>query len=76
MSTVRLGMRLGVAAGALALVGPLLTGCGALTSANGSSKPSVVTSFYPLAYVARRIVGDHMQVSDLRTPDKSRTTSR
>jgi zinc transport system substrate-binding protein len=60
--------RLGVAAGLLALAAPLLTGCGALTSANGSSKPSVVTSFYPLAFVAHRIVGDHMRVSDLTHP--------
>jgi zinc transport system substrate-binding protein len=65
---VMLAVRLGVVAGVLALVGPLLTGCGALTSANGSSKPSVVTSFYPLTYVSRRIVGDHMRVSDLTHP--------
>ncbi len=63
-----LAARVVAAAGAMALTASLLTGCGALTSANGSSKPSVVTSFYPLAYVAQRIVGDHMRVSDLTHP--------
>jgi zinc transport system substrate-binding protein len=60
--------RLAVLAGAVALVAPLLAGCGALTGAQGSSRPTVVASFYPLAYVSRRIVGDHMAVVDLTHP--------
>ena len=44
----------------VALASPLLAGCGALgRRARRSSSRSVVTSFYPLQYVAQRIVGDH-----------------
>jgi zinc transport system substrate-binding protein len=63
-----LASRVCAVVGALALAAPLLAGCGALTGAEGSSKPSVVTSFYPLAFVAERIVGDHAQVRDLTHP--------
>jgi zinc transport system substrate-binding protein len=63
-----LAVRVGVVAGALALIAPLLAGCGALTGSRDGSKPTVVTSFYPLAFVARRIVGDHAQVLDLTHP--------
>ncbi len=50
---------------ALALVGvPLLTGCAAL-STSGSGKPQVVAAFYPLAYVAERVAGDHADVTNL-----------
>src|ERR1700712_55005 len=42
-----------------------LTGCGA---SSGRGKPQVVASFYPLQYVAQRIVGDHADVSNLTKP--------
>ena len=60
--------RVGAVAGAVALMAPLLAGCGALTGSSDGSKPTVATSFYPLAFVARRIVGDHARVLDLTHP--------
>ncbi len=49
----------------LALVGvPLLSGCSALSSSD-SGKPQVVAAFYPLAYVAERVAGDHAEVINL-----------
>ncbi|MEO7350856.1 MAG: metal ABC transporter substrate-binding protein [Marmoricola sp.] len=42
-----------------------LSGC---ASAGGSEKPQVVASFYPLQYVAERIVGDHAEVLNLTKP--------
>jgi zinc transport system substrate-binding protein len=49
----------------------LALGAGALTSCAGpgdNGKPEVVASFYPLQYVAQRIVGDHAQITNLTTP--------
>jgi zinc transport system substrate-binding protein len=34
----------------------------------GSGRPQVVASFYPLQYVAERIVGDHAEVTNLTKP--------
>jgi zinc transport system substrate-binding protein len=48
---------------ALALV-PALGGC----AADRSAGPTVVASFYPLQFVAERIVGDHARVLDLTAP--------
>lgn len=50
---------------ALALAGGALTGCAA--SSDGG-KPQVLASFYPLQYVAKRIVGDHAEVTNLTKP--------
>jgi zinc transport system substrate-binding protein len=55
-------------AGALAaaVAAPLLTSCGGLGSAY--RQPTVVASFYPLAFVADEVAGDHEQVLDLTHP--------
>jgi zinc transport system substrate-binding protein len=58
-------MRRALAVGAAALLLPALAGCGVGSS---SGKPEVVASFYPLAYVAERIVGDHADVTNLTQP--------
>lgn len=50
---------------ALAFLGvPLLTGCSALGSSD-SAKPQVVAAFYPLAYVAARVAGEHVEITNL-----------
>lgn len=56
----------GAAAGALVVLAPLLGGCGGLGSAH--EQPTVVTSFYPLAFVARQVAGDHERVLNLTHP--------
>ncbi len=40
----------------------------ACSAAEPSGKPEVVASFYPLQFVAHRIVGDHAEVKDLTAP--------
>jgi zinc transport system substrate-binding protein len=50
---------------ALALAAGAISGC---ASAEGSGKPEVVASFYPLQYVAERVVGDHAEVTNLTAP--------
>ena len=50
---------------ALALAAGAMSGCAA---AGGSGKPQVVASFYPLQYVAERVVGDHAEVTNLTAP--------
>ena len=50
---------------ALALAAGAITGC---TSAEGSGQPEVVASFYPLQYVAERVVGGHADVINLTKP--------
>lgn len=52
----------------LALVLPLLAGCGGPGRADG--RTTVVTSFYPLQYVAQRIAGRHADVVNLTQPGK------
>lgn len=49
----------------LALATGAMTGCGA---DGGSGKPEVVAAFYPLQYVAERIVGSHADVTNLTAP--------
>jgi zinc transport system substrate-binding protein len=49
----------------LALAAPL-SACGA--SASDDGRPTVVTSFYPLEYVTRQLVGDDMHVVNLTAP--------
>jgi zinc transport system substrate-binding protein len=46
------------------LMGGLTAGC----TPRGDGKPQVVASFYPLQYVAQRIVGPHADVSNLTQP--------
>lgn len=50
----------------LLVCAPLLAGCG-LTGDNGG-RPTVVAAFYPLQYIAQRIVGDHARVVSLAQP--------
>lgn len=51
---------------ALALLLPSLAGCAAVARSDG--RPQVVTAFYPLTYVAQRVVGDHAVVTNLTQP--------
>lgn len=44
---------------------PMLAAC---SSDDGDSRPSVVVSFYPLQFVAERVVGDKAQVTNLTSP--------
>jgi zinc transport system substrate-binding protein len=46
---------------------PLLGACGS-SRAGGGGEPTVVASFYPLAYVAERIAGDRAEVVNLTPP--------
>ena len=48
------------------LAAPLLAGCGGLGTAH--EQPTVVASFYPLAFVAEQVAGDHERVLDLTHP--------
>ncbi|NUR09792.1 MAG: zinc ABC transporter substrate-binding protein [Nocardioidaceae bacterium] len=47
---------------------PALAGCSALGSERHSGRTLVVTSFYPLQYVAQRITGNHADVVNLTHP--------
>jgi len=47
----------------------LLTGCSALGGSDDEgSRPRVAAAFYPYAYVAERVAGDHATVINLTTP--------
>lgn len=46
----------------------LLAGCGFATGEEGDDRPTVVTSIYPLQYVAERLVGDDARVVNLTAP--------
>lgn len=52
---------------ALAVAAPFLAGCGG-GPASGNGRPTVVASFYPLQYVAQRVVGRHERVVNLTNP--------
>ena len=58
-----------VLAGVLALAAPLLAACGG-GGADAGSGTTVVTSFYPLQYVAQRVVGDRADVVNLTQPGR------
>jgi zinc transport system substrate-binding protein len=54
---------------AVALLALLLAGCSGVSGADSTSAAaSVVTSFYPLQYVAERVAGDHADVLNLTQP--------
>ena len=57
---------IGTSLAAAVLAAPLLSGCGYLGTAH--ERPTVVTSFYPLAFVAERVAGDHERVLNLTHP--------
>ncbi len=47
----------------------VLAGCSAAGGGDGSgSQPQVVAAFYPYAYVAERVAGDHATVTNLTAP--------
>jgi zinc transport system substrate-binding protein len=47
----------------------LLAGCGGgLGSGDSGTGPRVVASFYPLAYIAQRVAGEHAEVVNLTSP--------
>lgn len=52
----------------LVVGGLLLAGCGGSTDAAAGAQLRVVTSFYPLQYVAERVAGDHATVVNLTQP--------
>ena len=57
-----------VLAGVVGL-GAVLAGCGG--ASDGAARgPQVVTSFYPLQYVAQRVAGRHAEVTNLTTPGR------
>jgi zinc transport system substrate-binding protein len=66
MNACRRLIRTTAATGALALGALSLTACGDDGAAD--DKLQVVASFYPMDYLARRIGGDHVSVTDLTRP--------
>jgi zinc transport system substrate-binding protein len=58
----------GVVVGGSALAASLLTGCAASAGGDTGHGRTVVTSFYPLQYVAQRIAGSHARVTNLTHP--------
>jgi zinc transport system substrate-binding protein len=58
--------RVAAVAAPLLLAAPLVAGCGHLGTA--WQRPTVVTSFYPLAFVADRVAGGHEDVLNLTHP--------
>jgi zinc transport system substrate-binding protein len=58
-----------VVAGATALAAIILAGCGGSSaSGSGGGKLDVVTSFYPLEFIARTVGGDAVNVTTLTAP--------
>ena len=54
---------------ALTVGAALLAGCGSTGGTTGSSdRPAVVAAFYPLAYAAERVGGEHVAVENLTEP--------
>jgi zinc transport system substrate-binding protein len=49
-------------------VAALVTACGPVDGGETGDRPRVVTSFYPLQYVAERVAGDHVEVINLTDP--------
>src|SRR6266498_3937916 len=58
------GFGLGVA---MAAIAPAVAACGG-SSADASSEPNVIASFYPYAFVAERVAGNHATVTNLTAP--------
>src|SRR5262245_60770832 len=68
MIVMRSGLR-AIVAGASALAALALAGCGG-SPCTGSQdgRPDVVTSFYPLEFIARTVGGDAVNVTTLTAP--------
>lgn len=61
--------RLALSASAAIVGGALLlTGCGSGGADEGEGRLHVVAAFYPLAYVAEQVGGDHAEVANLTPP--------
>lgn len=58
---------LALASGVLLLACPVLSGCGG-TAAGGAGRLWVVTNFYPVRFLAERVGGDAVSVTDLTPP--------
>src|SRR3954447_6635764 len=56
----------------VALLASLLAGCGGSSTGADTARPGirVVSSFYPLQYVAERVAGDHADVENLTQPGR------
>lgn len=67
MIVMRSGLR-AIIAGAATLAVLALAGCGAPADGTADGKLSVVTSFYPLEFIARTIGGDAVHVTTLTAP--------
>ena len=67
MIVMRSGLR-AVVAGATALAALTLAGCGGSANDSGGGKLDVVTSFYPLEFIARTVGGDAVNVTTLTAP--------
>ncbi len=52
----------------LLLLLPALTACGNSSDSDGSAGTTVVTSIYPLQFVAEQVAGDHADVVNLTSP--------
>jgi len=52
---------------ATAAIAPAMAACGG-SSADASSEPKLVASFYPYAFVAERVAGNHATVTNLTAP--------
>ena len=59
--------RLGALLASAVLATTVLAGCGSGNAAGGDGT-SVVAGFYPFAYVAQRVAGDHASVTNLTSP--------
>ncbi|SEM15883.1 metal ABC transporter solute-binding protein, Zn/Mn family [Streptacidiphilus jiangxiensis] len=57
-----------LAAGAVGVTAPALTGTGRAEERDADGKVQVVAAFYPLEYLARTIGGDHVDVTGLTAP--------
>lgn len=53
---------------ALVLLAPLLFACGGSEEGDEGDRLTIVTSFYPLQYVAQRIAGEHATIETLTQP--------
>ena len=53
---------------AMVAIAPAVAACGGSSADASSSGPTVVASFYPYAFVAERVAGDHATVSNLTAP--------
>lgn len=70
MKMIPMFFKRSIAATVLIAASLMLAACGGSTAArsNESSKLTIVTAFYPFAYIAERIAGEHAEVTSLTQP--------